>query len=130
MFGVDPDRVSVTVANRPLGIIEESKPQSRHVDLPVLLLQATNLPAAAAAGLAATLIAEMSLGEYSRSHCAAAIWAPEEFMERLSVTTPPTGPEPEERLNATLCAKQAPASIRARRVKRMGLAKTAGLSVK
>jgi hypothetical protein len=50
-------------------------------------------------------------------------------MERLSVTTPPTGPEPEERLNVTLCAKQVPATIRARRVKRKDLIKRAGLWV-
>ena len=63
MFNVDPDKVSVTVANTPFGIVVELKPKSTHVDVPLPLLQITDLPAAVEVGLAATLNAEMSVGE-------------------------------------------------------------------
>ena len=55
MFSVDGEIVNAIVATTPFEIVLELTPQSRHVELPGLLLQEICLLAAVAAGPAVTV---------------------------------------------------------------------------
>jgi hypothetical protein len=102
---VDAEIVSATVATTPFEIVVELSPDTRHIEVPAVLVQETCLPAAVPAAPIVTAAEVKSTVEYPRVHCNAAGAVPVLVSKMLRLTVPPGLPEPEDTLNATPCAR-------------------------
>jgi hypothetical protein len=102
------DKVAVTTATTPSGIMLPFIPLATHVYVPLAPAQLIALPAVIAADPAATVINVISEAGYRSVHCKPAGCAEAVTRERLSVTLPPGEADPGDTESA--CAESGSAT--------------------
>jgi hypothetical protein len=115
-IGTDPlgaaDRVTVSVATTPFGIVAAFMPDPRQMIEPVPLMQVRDFPAPVSAGPAATLAETIFAGEYEKAHSRPEGWL-DALRDKFRDTDPPAVPEPEARVREALCPKAAAVAMKA-----------------